>query len=79
MLMQVLAKAPGTFNRVGQIFLDTTVFSRKFADSLANDIIDKVKTQRASFEDLAQTYSDYYCWEIFIENRAEKKREKVKS
>src|SRR5215468_6119298 len=28
-LVQVLAKAPGNFNHVGQIFLDTSVFSRR--------------------------------------------------
>ena len=56
-LMQVLAKAPGSFNRVGQIFLDTSVFSRRFADSLASSIIEKVKSGQSTFEDMAQTYS----------------------
>ena len=56
-LMQVLAKAPGSFNRVGQIFLDTSVFSKKFADSLATDIIGRIQRGETSFEDMAQTYS----------------------
>ncbi|HKH59201.1 MAG TPA: peptidylprolyl isomerase [Flavitalea sp.] len=56
-LVQVLAKAPGSFNRVSQIFLDTSVFSRRFADSLANNIIQKVETHESTFEDMAQTYS----------------------
>lgn len=56
-LMQILAKAPASFNRIGQIFLDTSLFSRRFADSLANDIIVKIKDGRASFEEMAQTYS----------------------
>ena len=56
-LVQVLAKAPGSFNRVSQIFLDTSVFSRRFADSLANNIIQKVQTHESTFEDMAQTYS----------------------
>src|SRR5207237_4946391 len=56
-LVQILAKAPGTFNHVGQIFLDTTVFSRHFADSLADNIISRVQNGTATFEDMAQTYS----------------------
>lgn len=56
-LMQVLAKAPGSFNRVSQIFLDTSVFSKRFADSLASNIIDKVQKGETSFEDMAQIYS----------------------
>jgi peptidyl-prolyl cis-trans isomerase C len=56
-LMQVLAKAPGTFNRISQIFLDTSIFSKRFADSLANSIISKVQTGQSSFEEMAQTYS----------------------
>ena len=57
LLVQVLAKAPGSFNRVSQIFLDTSVFSRRFADSLANNIILKVQNHESTFEDMAQTYS----------------------
>ncbi|MBC7828640.1 MAG: peptidylprolyl isomerase [Chitinophagaceae bacterium] len=56
-LMQVLAKAPGPFNRVGQIFLDTTIFSKRFADSLATNIIHKVQSGQTSFEEMAQIYS----------------------
>jgi hypothetical protein len=56
-LMQVLAKSPGYFNRVGQIFLDTSLFSKRFADSLANDIITKIGNGKSSFEEMAQTYS----------------------
>lgn len=56
-LMQVLAKAPGSFNRVSQIFLDTSVFSKRFADSLANNIIQKVQNGQTSFEEMAQIYS----------------------
>lgn len=56
-LVQVLAKAPASFNRVSQIFLDTSIFSRRFADSLANSIIQKLATNESTFEDMAQTYS----------------------
>ncbi|HKP32685.1 MAG TPA: peptidylprolyl isomerase [Chitinophagaceae bacterium] len=56
-LVQVLAKLPNTFYRVGQIFLDTSVFRPRFADSIANNIIQKIKNKTSTFEELAQTYS----------------------
>lgn len=56
-LVQVLAKSPNTFNRVSQIFIDTSVFSYRIADSLANNIIARIKNGKVSFEDMAQTYS----------------------
>jgi hypothetical protein len=56
-LVQVLGKVPNTFNRISQIYLDTAVFSRKFADSLADNIIQRIKSGSASFEQMAQTYS----------------------
>jgi hypothetical protein len=56
-LVQILAKAPNTFYRFSQIFLDTSVFSRKFADSLANSIVEKIRTGKASFSQMAQAYS----------------------
>jgi len=56
-LVQILAKAPNTFNHVGQIFLDTSVFSKRFADSLATDIIKRIQSGKASFADMAVTYS----------------------
>ncbi|HYF31152.1 MAG TPA: peptidylprolyl isomerase [Chitinophagaceae bacterium] len=56
-LVQVLAKLPNTFNRVSQIFLDTSVFRRQFADSLSNSIMQRIQSGTATFEDMAQTYS----------------------
>ena len=56
-LVQVLAKLPNTFYRVGQIFLDTSVFRKRFADSIANTIIQKIQNKTSTFEELAQTYS----------------------
>lgn len=56
-LVQILAKAPNTFNHIGQIFLDTSVYMKKFADSLARVIIAKVKSGTSTFEDMAQIYS----------------------
>src|SRR5690242_18836335 len=56
-LVQILGKAPNTFNRISQIFLDTTVFSRRFSDSLATSIISRIQSGTATFEEMAQTYS----------------------
>ncbi len=56
-LVQVLGKAPNTFTRVSQIFIDTATFTRRIADSLATNIILRIKEGSASFEDLAQAYS----------------------
>lgn len=56
-LVQILAKAPAAFNHPGQIFLDTSVFSKRFADSLADNIMLRVRQGTASFEAMARTYS----------------------
>jgi len=56
-LVQILAKAPNTFYRVSQIFIDTSVFRYKFADSLGKVILSKLNSGSDSFEHLAQTYS----------------------
>lgn len=56
-LVQIMAKSNTTFNRLGQIFIDTTVFLKKFADSLSLDIVNRVRSGSASFEDMAQAYS----------------------
>jgi hypothetical protein len=56
-LVQVLGKIPNTFHRVGQVFIDSSLFTFRIADSLANSIVTRVKTGTASFEDMAMTYS----------------------
>ncbi len=56
-LVQVLAKLPNTFNRVSQIFLDTTVFRGRFADSLADAIVQRIQSGSTTFEQMAATYS----------------------
>ncbi len=56
-LVQILARLPNTFYRISQIFIDTTVFRYRIADSLGNSIVNKVKNHQDSFEHLAQTYS----------------------
>lgn len=56
-LVQILTKAPNLFYHVGQIFIDTSVFRYRIADSLGNVIMAKLQNGSASFEQLAQTYS----------------------
>ncbi|MDR3712188.1 MAG: peptidylprolyl isomerase [Puia sp.] len=56
-LVQILSKAPNLFYHVSQIFIDTTVFSRRVADSLANKIIARLQADPGSFEQLTMTYS----------------------
>lgn len=56
-LVQILAKNPNMFNHIGQIFLDTSVFAPKVADSLGNVIIQKIRNGSATFEDMAVVWS----------------------
>ena len=56
-LIQILGKAPNTFNRLSQIFIDTSTFTYRIADSLANSIVQRIKDGTASFEDMVNTYS----------------------
>jgi hypothetical protein len=56
-LVQILTKAPNLFYHIGQIFIDTSVFRTRIADSLGNLIMGKLKDGSATFEQLAQAYS----------------------
>ncbi|MCW3093315.1 MAG: hypothetical protein JWP81_4384 [Ferruginibacter sp.] len=56
-LIKILAKVPNTFYHVSHILIDTSTFSRKFADSLATTIIKKIQSDSSSFESMARTYS----------------------
>ncbi len=56
-LVQVLGRVPNTFNHISQIFIDTTVFTRRIADSLSASIINRINKGEVSFEDMAQAYS----------------------
>ncbi|MEJ7586331.1 MAG: peptidylprolyl isomerase [Ferruginibacter sp.] len=56
-LIKVLAKVPNTFYHVSHILIDTATFSQTFADSIAGNIIKKIKTDSSSFESMARTYS----------------------
>jgi hypothetical protein len=55
-LVQILGKAPNEFTRISQIFIDTSTITLRIADSLANNIITRLRAG-ASFEDMAQSYS----------------------
>jgi len=56
-LVQVLEHLPNTFYRISQIFIDTSVFRYRTADSLGNAILYKLKNKQESFERLSQAYS----------------------
>jgi hypothetical protein len=56
-LVQVLAKSPNLFYKVSQIFIDTSLFSRKTIDSLGNMIVTKIQNGSTTFEQMALTYS----------------------
>ena len=56
-LVQILARLPNTFYKISQIFIDSSVFRYRIADSIGNAILTKLKNNQESFERLAQTYS----------------------
>lgn len=56
-LIKVLGKVPNTFYHVSHILIDTVIFSRKFADSIASNIMKKIQTDSSTFETMARTYS----------------------
>ena len=56
-LVQLLSKAPNQFYHISQIFIDTSVFRFRIADSIGNLILKKLKDGTATFEQLAKTYS----------------------
>jgi hypothetical protein len=56
-LVQILSKAPNLFYRISQIFIDTSVFRYRVADSIGNSILKRLADGSATFEQLAMTYS----------------------
>lgn len=56
-LIKVLAKLPNTFYHVTHIVLDTSVFKKDFADSLASRIIRRIQSGEKTFGNMAATYS----------------------
>jgi parvulin-like peptidyl-prolyl isomerase len=56
-VVQLLTKAPNQFYHINQIFIDTSIFRYRIADSLGSLIIRKLQDSAASFEQLARAYS----------------------
>ncbi|MFM2359236.1 MAG: hypothetical protein RLY16_1229 [Bacteroidota bacterium] len=56
-LIQVLAKLPNRFYHVKHIVIDTGVFKKQFADSMADKIITRILSGANSFEEMAASYS----------------------
>ena len=56
-LVKILFKAPTTFYHVNHILLDTSTFRPKFADSLADVIIAKIRSGNSTFAAQASVYS----------------------
>ncbi len=56
-LVKVLAKAPNTFYHINHILLDTSVFDKAFAESLADSILAKIKAGTTTFAAQASIYS----------------------
>ena len=59
-LVKILTKAPNTFYHIKHILIDTSVFDKSFAESLADSIIWKIKNKTSTFATLASTYSADY-------------------
>lgn len=55
-LVQILSKAPNEFYHISQIFIDTAVFRYRFADSLGNVIMKKLRNGSTTFDEMARTY-----------------------
>lgn len=56
-LVEVLAQSPTTFNRISQVFIDTSLITYRIADSLSNVILNRIRNGQATFEEMAQTFS----------------------
>ena len=56
-LVQLLSKAPNQFYHIGQIFIDTSIFRKRLADSIGDVILKKIANGSATFEEMAQAYS----------------------
>jgi hypothetical protein len=59
-LIKILAKVPNTFYHVSHIVIDTGLFKKAFADSLADKIIKRIQSGNTTFESMAATYSSDY-------------------
>jgi PPIC-type PPIASE domain len=59
-LVKILVKAPNTFYHIKHILLDTAVFDKSFAESMADTIITKIKAGTSTFAAQASIYSGDY-------------------
>jgi parvulin-like peptidyl-prolyl isomerase len=59
-LVKILVKAPNTFYHIKHILIDTAVFDKGFAESMADTIIWKIKNATSTFAAQASIYSADY-------------------
>ena len=59
-LVKILMKAPNTFYHINHILIDTGVFDKGFAESLADSIVAKIKNKTSTFAAQASIYSADY-------------------
>lgn len=59
-LVKILMKAPNTFYHIKHILLDTAIFDKSFAESLADTIISKINNGSTTFAAQASIYSADY-------------------
>lgn len=59
-LVKVLVKAPNTFYHIKHILIDTAVFEKGFAESLASNIMWKIENKSSTFSEQASIYSADY-------------------
>ena len=56
-LVKILMKAPNTFYHVTHIVLDTGIYTPRFAENLADTIIEKIRSGKTTFASAASIYS----------------------
>lgn len=56
-LVKILMKASNTFYHVTHIVLDTSIYRPRFAEALADTLIEKIRDGRTTFAAAASTYS----------------------
>ena len=59
-LVKILMNAPNTFYHIKHILIDTAVFDKNFAESLADSIMIKIKAGTTTFAAQASIYSADY-------------------
>ncbi len=59
-LVKILVKAPNTFYHIKHILIDTAVFDKSFAQSLADNIMWKIKNATSTFAAQASIFSADY-------------------